>query len=187
MTLYKFRVLVDSDEDIFRDIEIRKDQSFETFYQAIVKAFGFRGDQLASFYMSNENWDRGHEVGLMDMGTAEYDDGPAVMRNTKMEELVTEKDQKIILVYDFLKMWCFYIELQEEPEGNSVTEYPRVALEFGTAPEEDSKELPDLFEGIDLGGFDEEDAKKNEIDEIMKEFEEDGDEPGFENIDDLDI
>jgi hypothetical protein len=36
-----------------------------------MSAFEFKGDQMASFYVSNDEWDKGHEINLMDMS---YDD-----------------------------------------------------------------------------------------------------------------
>ena len=69
----KFRVLLDSDknEEVFRDILIANDADFETFYRSIMSAFSFSGDQMASFYVSNDSWDKGHELSLLDMT---YDD-----------------------------------------------------------------------------------------------------------------
>ncbi len=65
----KFRVLLDSkeQEQVFRDILISDQDNFESFYKAILKAYDFKGDQMGSFYMSNDNWDKGHEISLMDM------------------------------------------------------------------------------------------------------------------------
>src|SRR5690606_37739327 len=110
MKVIKFRVVPDVEEDVFRDIKIGGDHTFEELYLSIVNAFSFRGDQLASFYLSNDEWDKGHEIGLMDMG-GQNSELPTVMSEAILGELVTENEQKVILVYDFLKMWCFYIEV----------------------------------------------------------------------------
>ena len=59
-------------------------------------------------------------------------------------------------------------------------------MAFGNAPKEDDKELPDLFEGIEM-----EADPSLPADADMNEFgdgDDDDFEPGeFENIDDLDI
>lgn len=180
------RVVPDVEEDVFRDIQIGTNQSFLDLYQAIIKIFGFRGDQLASFYLSNDEWDKGHEIALMDMGSPSPSGLPTEMSQATIGDLILKKEQKIILVYDFLKMWCFFMEVLDvvEIEGDGT---PKVIMSFGEAPVEDDKELPDLMEGIDLG--ENEDKKKSEYEDILDEFGdpdefEDG---GFENIDDLDI
>ncbi len=178
------RVVPDIEEDVFRDIQIGTNQTFLDLYKAIIAAFEFRGDQLASFYLSNEEWDKGHEIALMDMGTP-GGGLPTEMSQANIGEIITQKEQKIILVYDFLKMWCFFMEVLDvvDADGDGT---PKTIMNFGKAPIEDDKELPDLMEGIDLGG---DEPKKSEYDDLLDEF---GDpdatgEGGFENIDDLDI
>ncbi|MCG8576337.1 MAG: plasmid pRiA4b ORF-3 family protein [Flavobacteriales bacterium] len=184
MPSYKFRILIDttSQEEIFRDILISTKADFETFYQAIMQAFNFRGDQLASFYVSNEQWDKGHEIVLMDMGVGNNLDSPSVMKETILEEIVSTDDQKFILVYDFLKMWCFLIELIEKSDDEP--EIPTVALTMGLAPDEDSKDI-DMGDEMNFGAPAD---LGNDIDDIFSEFGEDDDEmQSFENLDDLDI
>ena len=65
----KFRVLLDSNDknEVFRDILISDNDNFESFYHAILNAYQFSDDQMASFYMSNDMWDKGHEISLFDM------------------------------------------------------------------------------------------------------------------------
>jgi hypothetical protein len=138
----KFRVLLDSDhkDEVFRDVVISNESNFETFYQAIMSAFEFKGDQMASFYVSNDEWDKGHEINLMDMS---YDDdaldAPSnVMNKAILKDFVEEPDQKFILVYDFMRMWIFLIELigyEAESPKEAFT-----VLEVGKAPKENSKE-----------------------------------------------
>jgi hypothetical protein len=158
----KFRVLLDSDknEEVFRDVLISDASDFETFYHAIMKSFDFKGDQMASFYVSNEDWDKGHEISLLDMS---YDDdsidSPAtVMKNAVIKDFLDEPDQRFILVYDFMKMWIFLIELigydRNEPES------PEMLLAIGNAPGEASREALDedlLHESESVSTDDEED------------------------------
>ncbi len=174
----KFRVLLDSDkkEEIFRDILIADTDNFESLYKAILEAFAFKGDQMASFYVSNDNWDKGHEISLMDLsyGDDAVDEPSAVMKEAIIKDFLEEPDQKFILVYDFLRMWIFLVELigfdRNEPE------IPQVLLSVGNAPKEDSKALMDgvsfaaeedaigLDDDEDEFGFDEYEDDINEDD-----------------------
>lgn len=181
MSSYKFRVLIDNEdnEEIFRDIIISSNENFEAFYEAIVSAFNFSGQELASFYVSNDEWDKGHEVALMDMELNESLNAPSIMKETIIKDLVTTKDQKFIMVYDFLRMWCFLIELVETI--NETYEYPEVSLSVGKAPEEDSKEIDfensfDSDPPMDLG---------NDLDDIFSDSHEE-DEEDFEDYGDFD-
>ncbi len=152
MQTFVFRVVVDTEEDIFRDIEVAGDQNFEDLHDAIVHAFDFAGDQMASFYMSNDQWEKGKEIGLMDVSHFDGDTSFPSMKNTMITDEVTEKNQKILYVYDFLKMWIFYVELVQINEFNPEVTYPAIVREFGESPDENSKEIDDLLAGIDLGG-----------------------------------
>lgn len=141
----KFRVLLDSKDknEVFRDILISDQDNFESFYRAILSAYNFSNDQMASFYMSNENWDKGFEISLFDMSFGEDSEQilPGVMSTSKIGDFIQESDQKIILVHDFLRMWIFLIELigyQEE-----TPETVRTVLSVGNAPHEESKPAQD--------------------------------------------
>lgn len=140
VNIFKFRVIVDTEEDVFRDIEIETDATFEEFHRGVLDAFDFEEGEMASFYMSNENWEKGLEVPLMDMGqTAELS-----MKSTKLSDLLSKPSDKVLYVYDFMRMWIFYVELVEVKKDAPSTIYPRVALVYGDAPSQDSKEM-DLF------------------------------------------
>ena len=137
MKTYVFRVVADIEEDVFRDIEILGSQNFEDLHDMIIESFDFTGDQMASFYMSDENWDKGEEIGLMDMGFGE-EQGPRMMNITTIKEMVSEKNEKILYLYDFLRMWIFYVEFFEERDFKEGTRYPRCIREAGLSPEESS-------------------------------------------------
>ena len=66
--IYRFRIILDAQEDIFRDLEIEASASLEDFHYAIAQAFGFGGNEMASFYTTHDNWEQGEELPLLDMG-----------------------------------------------------------------------------------------------------------------------
>jgi hypothetical protein len=169
MSAYKFRVLLDTEnnEEIFRDITINKADTFETLYNAVIASFNFEGNQMASFYMSNDNWDKGFEITLLDMSLDDDMLEPvAIMSEQKIGDFVKESGQKVILVHDFVRMWIFLIELIEVVK--ETVDKPKVTLSVGMAPPEDSRmmNLDDIF------GEDSDDEYDNEYDE---DFEDDSD------------
>ena len=141
----KFRVLLDSKDadEVFRDIIISDGADFESFYRSILSAYEFSNDQMASFYMSNANWDKGFEISLFDMTFGENPDQilPAVMSDSTIREYITEPNQRMILVHDFLCMWIFLIELIEVVKDTPHN--PQVALSIGKSPDENSKSSED--------------------------------------------
>ena len=135
----KFRVLLDSSdkEEVFHDILLSDQDNFESFYNAIIGAYGFQGDQMASFYVSNENWDKGEEISLLDLSEEEITNDLMIMKDVKLNEYISDENQKFILVYDFLKMWIFLIELVGFEKETPKT--PTLLLSVGENPKEDSK------------------------------------------------
>lgn len=176
----KFRVLLDSKEkiEIFRDVIVPDSASFEDLYKISIKAFEFKGDQMASFYMSNDEWDKGQEITLEDMSFGEEENATPIMSASLVKDFIEAPDQKIILVYDFIKMWIFLLELvgyEKETPSN-----PLIALSVGEAPKEQSRsgeENEDLFKG----NFDEEDE-----DEFgFNDFDDDLNDEDYSSFDDF--
>ena len=53
--IYRFRIILDAQEDVFRDIEIEAKATLEDFHNAITQSFGFAGQEMASFYTSDKD------------------------------------------------------------------------------------------------------------------------------------
>lgn len=175
MKAFKFRVLLDSnkDEEVFRDILVKSDDDFESFFKQIMKSFAFSGSEMASFYISDDEWERGFEINLMDMGAGDDSGLPNVMSQAVINDFIEQPDQKIILVYDFFKMWCFLIELQETLELDD-QQTPQEVLAVGIPPKESEENNEDaLLKGENMGGFDDLD-------------DEDGFGDQFDSLDDFD-
>jgi len=139
--VFKFRVIIDTEEDVFRDIEMSAQSSFQQLHETILESFQFEKGEMASFYLSNDEWEKGLEIPLMDMG-----DGVVSMENAVLSEMLQTVGNKVLYVYDFLRMWIFYIEVIEVFESVDGLQYPLVSLTFGDAPSQDSKEMEAMFE-----------------------------------------
>lgn len=178
MNVFKFRVLVDASDDVFRDIEILSSQTLQDLYDSILTAFDFNGGVMASFYMSDENWEKGQEYTLLDM--SEKGNAKNTMAKAILNDIVEEENQKMILVHDFMRMWCFYVELLEEKPGLKNVNYPKIVMKFGDAPDENAKEITDFdafgAAGLppqdDLGFDPDADFDEDEQDEIDGMFDE---------------
>ena len=133
--IYRFRAILDHDskEDIFRDIEIRKTDTFEDLHNVLTQSFGFDGSEMASFYVSNDEWDQGQEIALFDMG---QNDDIRMMNETIIEDVVDEDHTKLIYIYDFLNMWTFLVELGEIVDEAQGTDYPNLMFVCGQVPSE---------------------------------------------------
>ncbi len=146
--VYTFRILLDYEQDVFRDIQIQGDQKFIELNQAIQDAFGFDNTQISSFYLSDDEWNKGDEISMMDMGNALEGGTAYTMSDTTIESIAEIEGQKMVYVSDFYLMWCFFVELVKISEPEPILKYPNVSLAFGDAPDQYSKE-PDLEFEID--------------------------------------
>ena len=188
MRIYRFRVLIDHPSEAFRDIEIGSDQSFMDLHKAIKEAFGFIGQEMACFYVSDEEWGKGAEIPLADMGFAEEGTVPALMDQVYISDHIRSTYQRFIYAYDFLHMWMFMVELISAHDPEVGATYPRVVMSMNEAPGEHSKE-DDLSAGIlpvDPYAMDDEEHHYDDEDEDLGFGEEEGDdELGHGSIDDL--
>lgn len=164
--IYRFRVILDNDtdEDIFRDLEIRETDTLEDLHNIITQSFGFDGTEMASFYISNDAWEQGEEISLFDLSE---DASARLMNETSLDSVVHEVQTKLIYVYDFLSMWTFYVELADivdETEGN---DYPNLMFVKGQVPE---KAPEKSFEA-------------DNDDDLYNEFDDDLDVDDYEDLD----
>lgn len=128
--VYRFRVILDAEDDVFRDIEILQESTLEDFHNSIINAFGFDGVEMASFYMSDDEWSQGEEISQMDVG----DDSMKLMNETTLESILSKSQTKLLYVYDFLNMWTFLVELAEIAEPEPGRDYPNLMFVHGQIP-----------------------------------------------------
>ena len=128
--IYRIRVILDVDDDVLRDIEISSTSTLEDLHNAIIQSFGFLGNEMASFYESDENWTQGDELPLESLETG------INKKDEKLNTVLTFSKPKLIYVYDFLNLWTFYVELKEEGEIVSGVTYPNLIHSQGEVPEE---------------------------------------------------
>ncbi len=141
----RLRILIDTDDEstVFRDIEVPVAINFEQLHFIIQKQFGFDASEMASFYETDDNWERGDEIALMDMGMGEGN--VRLMSDTALGEVFLEKGQKMLYIYDFLVMWTFFVEVVDFGEFDPEAEYPLVHLSIGEAPDPASKTPDKMF------------------------------------------
>ncbi|WP_292889345.1 hypothetical protein [Nonlabens sp.] len=131
--IYRLRVLLDANDDCFRDIEIDEKSTLEEFHNVIVQAFQLQGDEMASFYASDEEWNQGEEYCLFDMsgGMAPV----KKMADTLLEKALSKKKTRMIYIYDFLSLWTFSVELADAVPHHPGTTYPQVIFSVGELPD----------------------------------------------------
>jgi hypothetical protein len=134
MAILRFRAYLEEDDSVYRDVAIRHTQSFFELHEVILKSFEFDSKHQATFYRSNDNWQRGREISLEKYEKA-YKAPPLLMKETAIGSEIKNPNQKFIYVYDFAKGWTFLVELiNVSKEENPKITYPAMVRKEGIAP-----------------------------------------------------
>ena len=126
--IYRLRIILDAKIDVIRDIEIKSINTFEDLHFAIVNAFSFEGNEMASFYLSDPEWKQGEELTFESFGHEK------VMKEHVLNTIINNDQKNFIYVYDFLKLWTFFIEVVETNDENSYSHYPQTIFSIGDTP-----------------------------------------------------
>jgi len=130
--IYKFRAILDAEEDVFRDIAIQEEDTLEDLHNAIVNAFGFDGLEVASFYTCDDQWNQEDEIPMFDTGDVAGEQ--KIMSDYALNQLLGKDQTKIIYVYDFINMWTFLVELAAVEEEEISVIYPNLLFSHGELP-----------------------------------------------------
>jgi hypothetical protein len=134
MAILRFRIYLEEDESVYRDVSIRHTQFFSDLHEAILKAYEFDNKHKATFYRSNDHWLRGREISL-EQYDKEYKAPPLLMKDTSIGSEIRNPNQKFIYQYDFNKNWMFLVELiNVSKEENPKLSYPATMRTEGIAP-----------------------------------------------------
>lgn len=152
MHIYRFRILLEENDQFFREIDVKANQTFEDFHDALVAAAGFDNKEMASFYICDSKWNKQQEICLCKMELPEDemrknsmdqedDDEKEMakkirmpikcMSETRLKDLIIDPHQRMIYVYDFLRMYTFYIELYKILSTETGKQYPHVVKSVG--------------------------------------------------------
>ncbi len=167
MIIYRFKTSFEDHDGFLREIELRADQTFEDFHQAILGNLGLDPGMLASFYICDHRFRKLKEIQLVDMNPQEPpgeepDEGeepPENKNNTLLmhecilKDYIDDPHQRLMFVYDYLNQWTFYIELIKINPADKSQTYPRFSRTLGPVPQElvaTPKQMPGVEPPMDF-------------------------------------
>ena len=164
--VYRFKLVSDEVSNFSREIEIDSENTFLQLRNAILESVDYTKDELDSFFLCNDEWERQEEITLEDMGNSASDVDQWLMENTPISELIEDEGQKLVFEFDYLTQRSFFLELKEMIPSRNLVE-PLCTMKRGKAPKQtvdmeefdrkiDAKAasvIEDIDE-IDLEGFD---------------------------------
>ena len=129
---YNIRVILESKEDVIRNIEINSDCLLSELHYYLIECLDLNKNELASFYTTNNELEIIDEIPLIS-----FKDRSSNMQNTKLEVVLDEHNNNLIYVYDYMKMWRFLIELKSKEED---FDFKKCLSKIGKMP----KEAPEI-------------------------------------------
>lgn len=134
--IYRFVIISDEVDDFRRDIKINADVTFWDFHQAIIDSVGYEASQITSFTICDESWNKTKEVSMIDESRSMEED-VYLMKDTTLDEFLTEERQKLMYHFDMLGDRAFFIELREIVYGETIDK-PEVVRSKGNPPRQES-------------------------------------------------
>lgn len=193
MAILKFRIYLEEDESVYRDVVIRHTQTFQDLHEVILKSYEFDNKHKATFFRSNDHWLRGREISL-EHYEKEYKAPPLIMSETTIGSEIRDPNQRFIYLYDFNKNWSYLVELiNVSKEENPKTTYPSVIRTEGIAPSQYGTKgllgpkFADIEEKYDLtqitgDGFSEKDEEGEDVGMTEEAGEADAEVEGEEEV-----
>ncbi|MDE6098322.1 MAG: hypothetical protein K2G24_05490 [Muribaculaceae bacterium] len=130
--VYKFRLLSDEVNNFKREITIDASATFQDLKNAICDSVAYDKNQLCSFFICDDNWEKEKEITLEDMG-ADSSEDIWLMEDTILEDMIEDEGQKLLFVFDYLTERAFFMEMAEYIPGRNLKD-PVCSLSLGHAP-----------------------------------------------------
>jgi len=165
--IFTFRFISDEEDSFVIDVNINHNQTFEQLHNSIQETLKYDSSQLASFFITNDDWEKLQEIALVDMGN---DTDVKIMADTKIEDFFTEKNQRILYIFDYFNERLFFGSVVRTIDAESPIQLPSVSKLEGTIPPQTKEISTNLNDDFDIDDFKDDDIDFNE---------------GFENIDNL--
>lgn len=132
--LYRIKFISDEVEGFVREIKIDSDATFLDLNGAILKACGYPDDQMTSFYVCDEEWERREQITREDMAEPGHEDEDLyVMASTPLSDFIEEEEQKLEFVFDPFSERVFFLDVKELIPGEHLSA-PEVSRSLGEAP-----------------------------------------------------
>lgn len=133
MAVYRLKIYLEDNEDIYREIEIKSGQTFEDLHHIIQEAYKFDKKHAASFFVSDDYWRKGDEITLRE---EDLDADTKLMSKVKMAKCIENPRQRFIYVFDPQAQWTFCLELMKILNEDPKINYPVIIKSLGNPPKQ---------------------------------------------------
>lgn len=184
--VFKFRIVSDEVANFKREIDIDASATFQDLKNAICDSVGYDKNQMCSFFICTDDWEKIKEITLEDMDV-DSDQEVYLMDECELSDFLEDEGQKLMFTFDYMTDRSLFMELKRVVTGRMLKD-PLCTLSLGKAPAqnvdfdeytkalEDKAAKPAAASAADLGEIDEEFYGSDEYDPSEYEAE------GFDEI-----
>ena len=126
MPVYRFRVFIEDDHEIYRDIDVLGKQRFADLHKEVIRSFNFQVGQPSEYVHSDQSWYDGDTVVQLD----ENLEGD----HQKIVNHISVPRQRFLCVTISFKQLGLALELQKILKVEDGVDYPRTAKSEGYPP-----------------------------------------------------
>lgn len=137
----RLRIISGEDEDFLRDVEISGNATFLDLHNFIQQLLHFDDAQIASFFVTDDEWQKNNEITLIDM-TMDETNKTDVMSDTIIKKFIFEHKQRLLYIFDFFNERTLFIEVFEINELNCIE--PKCLKSLGNPPKQ--TDMSDILE-----------------------------------------
>lgn len=130
--IFNFRIVSDEVDNFKREISIDADDTFLNLKNAICDAVGYDKNEMSSFFLCDNNWEKEREITLEDMGS-DSDQDVWLMEDSVLSDSIDDEGQRLIFTFDYMTDRSFFIELKQIVTGRNLKD-PLCTMAVGNPP-----------------------------------------------------
>lgn len=136
MHSYRFKLYSDNFEDFLMELELKSNQTFLEFHNAIKQYCKINSNEFASFFICDDKWRKKSEITLVEIEIEESNQNNnkkiiKEMKDVVLNTVIINPHQKFLYVYDFLNLYTFYVELTHIKQVTEKDKFPKLIKKEG--------------------------------------------------------
>ena len=114
--IFNFRIVSDEVDNFKREIQIDAEATFLDLKNAICESVDYDKNQMSSFFICDDRWEKEREITLEDMGSDSSED-VYLMEDSVLSDFIEDEGQRLMFTFDYLTDRSFYIEMKKMITG----------------------------------------------------------------------
>ena len=132
--LYRIKFISEEVDGFFRELLIESDGTFLDLNEAVLAACNYSDDQMTSFYVCDNEWERGVQITREDVSDPDNEEEDVfLMERTPLSEFINEEGQRLEYVFDPFSCRSFFLQVKEIITGRHL-EAAELVREGGEPP-----------------------------------------------------